>query len=60
MRNKNKKLEAIKDLEAKITSGEVVPDDAQKKKVSQKQELSNEIKQLQKDINKAVKDSVAK
>ena len=50
LRNKNKKLEGIKELDAKIKGGEVEPDEAQKQKVAGKRELIGEIIELEHEI----------
>lgn len=43
LRNKNKKLEGIKELDKKIKDGEVTPDENQRAKVAGKRDLINEI-----------------
>jgi hypothetical protein len=60
LRNKNKKLDGIKELDAKIKNGDVEPDDAQKSKVAGKRELITEIMELEHEIVNYLKKEVAK
>lgn len=59
LRNLNKKLNGIKDLDAKIKSGEVTPDDAQKAKVAQKKDVFAEITEVEHEIVNYLKSKVA-
>ena len=59
LRNKNKKLDGIKELDAKIKNGDVVPDEGQKAKVEGKRALITEIQELEHEIVNLLKKELA-